>query len=73
MHCAHLPGGIIVCSSWRIRRGALCKCGLVAAFMCDWPIGRRKTCNKPLCERCRVEAGPQRDYCEDHVQLELAL
>jgi hypothetical protein len=45
-------------------------CGVVAVALCDWPIGRGRTCDLPLCGRCRVPQGGDLrdlDYCPQHA------
>lgn len=44
-------------------------CGMVADYLCDWPVGRRKRCDQPLCERHRVQQGETSglDYCPAHA------
>jgi len=55
-------GTAIVCTRGPQRR---CACGLPATKLCDWPKGR-STCDAPLCERCAVSVGPDRDHCPGH-------
>jgi hypothetical protein len=69
----------IVCS--RGRRRKRCACGRPATKLCDALRGasgevsaspqardRRatRTCDAPLCGRCAVPAGPDRDLCPTH-------
>ena len=37
-------------------------------FECDGPPlnGKRKTCDRPLCRRCRIHVPPNQDFCKDH-------
>jgi hypothetical protein len=42
------------------------------AKLCDYPLrGKRAgaTCDRKLCERCAVHAGPDLDYCPPHARL----
>ena len=73
-----LPGGetAIVCHG-RGRRPKRCACGGIAVALCDFEIDepvirrgeqqrRKRTCDKPLCARCRVVVGKNVDYCRNH-------
>lgn len=60
-------------------------CGADSEFLCDWPVTKRVfpkfpatpentkagTCDKPMCERCRNNIGPDRDYCNAHFRQHL--
>lgn len=35
-----------------------CACGYLAEYLCDFPTGRGKTCDAPLCEDCARHPGP---------------
>lgn len=52
------------------------RCSGVADFLCDWPVGRGKTCDLTLCRRCRVRVAGEADedddagaidYCPQHA------
>jgi hypothetical protein len=58
----------IVCGSGPRPRAKPCKCGARSTKLCDYPIGGRKTCDAPLCDRCAVSMGRNRDWCPDHSQ-----
>lgn len=47
----------------------VCKCGHMADFLCDYPSGRGKTCDLPLCQDCRFNIGEERDLCEIHWHM----
>lgn len=69
MVCRTIPnegGFAIVCGPRRPRRR--CACGNWATKECDFPAPRRKskTCDKPLCDRCAVRVGPDKDECPGH-------
>lgn len=70
--CEHVkvPGGLaIICGGRRGRRPPCLHCGDPAEFECDGPPpegSRRKTCDRPLCRRCRIHVPPDRDYCKAH-------
>lgn len=54
------------------NRGRLKACSVCgeksANFLCDYPITEEGniTCDKPLCSKCRVVIGPDKDYCPSH-------
>lgn len=48
------------------RLGQPCQCGCVSTKLCDFPVGKGKTCDKRLCEHCSHEIGPDLDYCTAH-------
>lgn len=57
---------MIVCHSGPRPKTKPCKCGNPSTLLCDYPVGGRKTCDAPLCGRCAVSKGPDRDYCPHH-------
>lgn len=67
----------IVCTPRRRRRK--CSngiCSRTATKECDYPVPLRgRTCDRPLCDVCAVNVGPNRDHCPSHgnAQAELAL
>lgn len=69
MPCEFMDG-MIICS--RGSRQPRCRCGAPSTKLCDFPLtGEKtgKTCDRPLCDRCTVSAGPDLDYCEPHAKL----
>ena len=34
-----------------------CGCGRYAEYLCDWPLGKGKTCDAPLCEIHAISQG----------------
>lgn len=44
-----------------------CACGHSADFLCDYPIGRGKTCDLELCGCCREAIGEELDLCRVHA------
>ena len=75
MPCHHLklPDGTsyIVCG--RGGRSMRCvTCGRPATLLCDYPVmrlGEAGTCDKPVCVRCLIAQGPEKDYCLAHADL----
>lgn len=59
----------IVCSRGRRpwRKKACEFCGAPGAgFLCDFELGKKKTCDKQICGGCRVSVGRDRDFCPEH-------
>lgn len=58
----------IVCTRGPRKRKAACAfCGAPdAGWLCDFELGRKRTCDKPICGGCRVNVGPERDVCPEH-------
>lgn len=44
-----------------------CACGHCADFLCDYPVGKGKTCDLALCGCCRESIGEERDLCRIHA------
>lgn len=38
----------------------------VGDFLCDFPVGESKTCDRPMCEDHRHSVAPELDYCDAH-------
>ena len=38
------------------------------SFLCDYPVGNDKTCDRKLCENCAHEIGPELHYCHKHFE-----
>lgn len=49
----------------RLGKPATC-CGWISAFLCDYPVGDNKTCDKRLCEEHAYEIAPEIHYCSAH-------
>lgn len=47
----------------------VCPCGHFASYLCDTPIGRGRTCDRPMCRCCRNEIAPNIDRCPYHVAV----
>lgn len=59
----------IVCGPRPRKRRCSC-CQRDASLLCDYPAGKGKTCDKPLCSTCGVEIGRDRHYCPSHPRPE---
>ena len=49
----------------RVRFCAFCRSS-ASEILCDFPLAKRKTCDKPLCRRCAINIAPNVDLCPDH-------
>ncbi len=60
----------IACTRERPRR----KCNVCharpATRLCDYPTGKGKTCDCPLCVACARRIGVDRDHCPSHPVCE---
>jgi hypothetical protein len=59
------PVGMIICGTF--KRSPRCRCGQVADYLCDEPMGKGKTCDLPLCEQCKTVIGNNLDLCTVHA------
>jgi len=44
-------------------------CGWVADYLCDYPVGKGKTCDRDMCESHANEVGPDLHYCKAHLGM----
>jgi hypothetical protein len=44
-----------------------CSCGAIAEFLCDYPMGKGKTCDMGMCDEHRNPIGAERDLCIIHL------
>ena len=44
-------------------------CSWVGEFLCDYPVGDNKTCDRVICEDHAREVAPNIHYCEVHYKL----
>jgi len=70
MPCYLVPmkdgGRMIMCGNL----GEHCaECGNVSGFLCDYPVGDGKTCDRPMCEDHLNEIAPNLHYCAQHLQM----
>lgn len=69
MKCTHLNLGdgmqAIVCGGRRVHT---CACGRPSTKLCDWKIGRGRTCDKRLCDECAYSPAPEKDLCPTHAE-----
>lgn len=45
------------------------KCADVSGFLCDYPVGKNKTCDLPLCDSHAYEVAVNVHYCPGHLAL----
>lgn len=41
-------------------------CGNVSDALCDFPVGRGKTCDRAICTACSPDIQPNLNYCAPH-------
>jgi hypothetical protein len=56
---------VVVCGP-RPRRKRCGVCGRPADKLCDWPMPAGGTCDLPICDRCAVPIGKDKDLCPGH-------
>jgi len=63
MPCYQTPDGMFICG----ELGPHCAdCMDVADYLCDFPVGEGKTCDRNLCEAHATEIAPELHYCVPH-------
>lgn len=45
------------------------ECSWAADFLCDFPVGEGKTCDRNLCDSHANEIGPDLHYCAAHAAM----
>lgn len=45
------------------------ECGWVGEYLCDYPVGDGKTCDRQLCESHANEIAPDLHYCAAHLGM----
>lgn len=62
---------------YKIENGFMCgsfdephcfECAGFGDFLCDYPVGEGKTCDRPMCDKHRNNIAPEMDYCDHHFQ-----
>jgi hypothetical protein len=54
-------------NGWNIKEAKICSvCGKPGGYLCDFVLPSGKTCDKPLCGKCRVAKGADLDWCPSH-------
>jgi len=57
---------MIICSRGQ-RKAVPCHyCGKPSISLCDYPRGNGKTCDKPMCNKCKTKIGLDLDVCREH-------
>jgi hypothetical protein len=64
------PGLVFACGDLEV---VMCRaepgCEFAGDLLCDWPVGRGRTCDLPLCATHARSIGPDRDLCPIHHAL----
>ena len=42
------------------------RCNWISGYLCDYPVGEDKTCDRPLCDDHAYEVAPEIHYCAPH-------
>ncbi len=45
------------------------ECADVGDHLCDYPVGKKRTCDRPLCELHANEIAPNLHYCAAHLGM----
>lgn len=45
------------------------RCAAASEFLCDFPVGKDRTCDLPLCANHAHEVAPHLHYCPGHLML----
>jgi hypothetical protein len=66
-------GAAIVCGGKTPRNAPRCwECGKPADHQCDFPTGKKTTCDLHTCAEHRRPVGPNLDYCNKHPRPKAA-
>ncbi|HEY3175663.1 MAG TPA: hypothetical protein VGK94_07870 [Candidatus Polarisedimenticolia bacterium] len=68
-HVIDLPGGgrMITCGPGVRRRPcSVERCLSRSDVLCDWPVGKGRSCSAPLCRDHSYRVGASIDYCAQH-------
>jgi hypothetical protein len=60
------PGLITICGDFKMEMCRETSCDREGTLLCDWPMGRGKTCDLPLCPGHAREIGDDRHLCPIH-------
>lgn len=44
-------------------------CGDVGDYLCDYPVGKGKTCDRSMCDDHSTEVAPNLHYCAPHLGM----
>lgn len=47
--------------------GPRARCPFPTVALCDYPIGKGRTCSAKICSEHRTKAGPDLDHCPAHA------
>lgn len=66
MPCYKTKDGIHICGDL----GPHCaECADVGSFLCDYPVGKDKTCDRHMCSDHATEVAPDLHYCAGHTKM----
>lgn len=53
-----------------MKNAPVCReCGHLAENLCDYPVGKGKTCDASICAEHSGVAGPDLHYCPPHMKM----
>lgn len=58
----------IICSRKNTKKCYIC--GSDCTTLCDYPLDNGKTCDKPVCNKHKVNIGYDVDVCQEHANKE---
>ncbi len=70
MKCSTVKVGgttAIVCGRQRVY--SCIECGAPAPHLCDWRLGPKRTCDRPLCDTHTVSPAQGKDLCPHHAAM----
>lgn len=52
------------------KLGPRCRCGAPGSdALCDYPVGKGRTCDANMCSQCATEVAPDLHYCRPHYSM----
>lgn len=66
MACYQTASGLFVCGE-HLDEPHCADCMDFADYLCDYPVGDNKTCDRHLCEAHATEVAPEIHYCTGHL------
>ena len=58
----------IVCHRKPWPETAQCSCAAFAEYLCDYPVGENRTCDRPMCADHAHQVGHDIHYCPGHFR-----
>lgn len=62
-----VPGGdVFICGDINVDLCGFGECEYAAEYLCDWPVGKGKTCDLPICRNHACEQRKGIHFCPVH-------